>query len=63
MRPSDAEGVPELHEVDVPAELREEIEAAMARYPQIRSAAIPALWAVQRRYGWCSPRASAKRPR
>jgi NADH-quinone oxidoreductase subunit E len=55
MRPSDAEGVPELHEVDVPAELREEIEAAMARYPQIRSAAIPALWAVQRRYGWCSP--------
>ena len=27
----------------------------MARYPQIRSASIPALWAVQRHYGWCSP--------
>ena len=55
MRPSDAEGVPELHEVDVPADLREEIETAMSRYPQIRSAAIPTLWAVQRRYGWCTP--------
>ena len=55
MRPTDAEGVPELHEVDVPAELREQIETAMSRYPQLRSAAIPALWAVQRRYGWCTP--------
>jgi NADH:ubiquinone oxidoreductase subunit E len=55
MRPEDAEGVPELHAVDVPAELREEIEAAMGRYPQLRSASIPALWAIQRRYGWCSP--------
>ena len=27
----------------------------MARYPRLRSASIPALWAVQRRYGWCSP--------
>jgi NADH:ubiquinone oxidoreductase subunit E len=55
MRPSDAEGVPELHEVDVPAELREQIETSMSRYPQLRSASIPALWAVQRHYGWCSP--------
>ena len=55
MRPGDAEGVPELHEVDVPEELREEIETAMSRYPQLRSAAIPVLWAVQRQYGWCSP--------
>ena len=55
MRPTDAEGVPELHEVDVPPELREQIETAMSRYPQLRSAAIPALWAVQRYYGWCSP--------
>ena len=47
--------VPELHEVDVPDELRLAIEAAMSRYPQIRSAALPALWAVQRQYGWCSP--------
>ena len=55
MRPGDAEGVPELHEVDVPEELREEIETSMSRYPQLRSAAIPVLWAVQRQYGWCSP--------
>jgi NADH-quinone oxidoreductase subunit E len=51
---SDA-GVPQLHEVDCPPELREQIEAAMGRYPEKRSAAIPALWAVQRRYGWCTP--------
>jgi NADH-quinone oxidoreductase subunit E len=55
MRPEDAEPVPELQEVDVPDELRERIETAMAKYPQIRSASIPALWAVQRHYGWCSP--------
>jgi NADH:ubiquinone oxidoreductase subunit E len=47
--------VPELHEVDCPAELRERIEALMGRYPDRRSASIPALWAVQRRYGWCTP--------
>lgn len=51
----DAAEIPELHEVDCPAELREEIEAAMGRYPDARSASIPALWAVQRRYGWCTP--------
>jgi NADH-quinone oxidoreductase subunit E len=49
------EEVPELHEVDCPPELKEEIEALMARYPDRRSAAIPALWAVQRRDGWCTP--------
>ena len=27
----------------------------MKRYPEKRSASIPALWAVQRRYGYCSP--------
>jgi NADH-quinone oxidoreductase subunit E len=55
MRPEDAERVPELHEVDVPEELRTEIEQAMSRYPQVRSASIPALWAVQHHYGWCTP--------
>ena len=55
MRPSDAEGVPELHEVAIPDKLRQQIEKAMTRYPQLRSASIPALWAVQRHYGWCSP--------
>jgi NADH-quinone oxidoreductase subunit E len=51
----DPEQVPELHEVDCPAELREGIEELMSRYPDKRSASIPALWAVQRRYGWCTP--------
>jgi NADH-quinone oxidoreductase subunit E len=55
MKPEDAERVPELHEVNVPDELRQQIEEAMGRYPQLRSASIPALWAVQRHYGWCSP--------
>jgi NADH-quinone oxidoreductase subunit E len=27
----------------------------MARYPDRHSASIPALWAVQHRYGWCTP--------
>ena len=27
----------------------------MGRYPQLRSASIPALWAIQRHYGWCTP--------
>jgi NADH-quinone oxidoreductase subunit E len=49
------EAIPELHEVDCPAELREHIEELMGRYPDRKSASIPALWAVQRRYGWCMP--------
>jgi NADH-quinone oxidoreductase subunit E len=49
------EQVPELHEVDCPAELRERIEELMGRYPDRKSASIPALWAVQRLYGWCTP--------
>lgn len=46
---------PELHEVDCPAELREPIETLMGRYPDKHSVSIPALWAVQRLYGWCTP--------
>jgi NADH-quinone oxidoreductase subunit E len=37
--------------------LREEIEAHMALYPDSRSAALPALEAAQRMHGWCSPEA------
>jgi NADH-quinone oxidoreductase subunit E len=47
--------VPDPSEVEVPQALAQEIRRAMKRYPQKRSASIPALWAVQRRYGWCSP--------
>jgi len=48
-------GFEDLAEVEVPAGLRRDIEAAMKKYPQKRSASIPALWAVQRKYGWCTP--------
>ncbi len=51
----EAEGVPDPAEVKVPTALRREIERAMKRYPEKRSASIPALWAVQRKYGWCTP--------
>jgi NADH-quinone oxidoreductase subunit E len=50
-----AQEIPELHEVDCPPQLKEKIEALMARYPDRRSASIPALWAVQELYGWCTP--------
>jgi NADH:ubiquinone oxidoreductase subunit E len=49
------EQVPELHEVGCPEELRKRIEELMSRYPDRKSASIPALWAVQRLYGWCTP--------
>ncbi len=41
--------------VEVPDDLRAEIERLMALYPQKRSASIPALHAIQARYGWCTP--------
>lgn len=51
----DPAGIPDAANTLVPDELRAEIEASMAKYPERRSAAIPALFAVQRRYGWCTP--------
>jgi NADH-quinone oxidoreductase subunit E len=53
--PRAEEQIPELHEVDCPAELRERFETLMARYPDRKSASIPALWLVQQQYGWCTP--------
>jgi NADH-quinone oxidoreductase subunit E len=47
--------VPDPATVPVPEDLRAEIEAAMAKYPDRRSASIPALHAAQRVHGWCSP--------
>ena len=47
--------VPDPAEVDVPPELRSDIEARMALYPERRSAALPALAAAQKVHGWCSP--------
>ncbi|MCD6725794.1 MAG: NAD(P)H-dependent oxidoreductase subunit E [Solirubrobacteraceae bacterium] len=49
--------VPDPATTHVPDDLRAEIEAHVAKYPpdHSRSATIPALWAIQRRYGWCTP--------
>jgi NADH:ubiquinone oxidoreductase subunit E len=49
--------VPDPATTPVPKQLRAEIEAHMAKYPDPRSASIPALHAVQRWHGWCSPTA------
>jgi NADH-quinone oxidoreductase subunit E len=49
--------VPDLATTPVPENLRKTIEAAMARYPDYRSASIPALHAAQEVHGWCSPEA------
>ena len=52
--------IPDPASVDVPAELRAEIEGHMAKYPERHSAALPALGAAQRVHGWCSPLAIAQ---
>jgi NADH-quinone oxidoreductase subunit E len=49
--------VPDAATTPVPQHLRDEIEVYMSRYPDRRSAAIPALWAAQREHGWLSPTA------
>jgi NADH-quinone oxidoreductase subunit E len=49
--------VPDPATTPVPNELRATIEQYMARYPDFRSAAIPALHAAQELHGWCSPTA------
>jgi len=49
--------VPDPATTPVPAQLREAVTQAMAKYPDRRSAAIPALHAAQRVHGWCSPEA------
>ena len=51
----DPSRVPDPATTPVPDDLRAEIEGYMARYPDRRSAAIPALYAIQHRYGWCTP--------
>ena len=51
----DPEEVPDPATTPVPEDLRTTIEAYMARYPDHRSATIPALHAMQDMYGWCTP--------
>jgi NADH-quinone oxidoreductase subunit E len=49
--------VPDPATTPVPEHLRAAIEEKMAHYPDVRSAAMPALHIVQREHGWCSPTA------
>jgi NADH-quinone oxidoreductase subunit E len=49
--------IPDPATTPVPEDLRAEIEAHLALYPERRSAALPALAAAQRVHGWCSPEA------
>ncbi len=49
--------VPDSADVEVPDALRASIAAAMQRYPDSRSAVLPALAGAQKVHGWCSPEA------
>ncbi len=49
------EQIPEIRDTGCPDDLRTRVEELMARYPDRHSASIPALWEIQRRYGWCTP--------
>ena len=49
--------VPDAATSPVPEDLRALIEEYMSRYPDVRSASIPALMAAQQRHGWLSPTA------
>jgi NADH-quinone oxidoreductase subunit E len=49
--------VPDPATTPVPRHIRLAIETEMRKYPDSRSAAIPALHIVQEEHGWCSPTA------
>jgi NADH:ubiquinone oxidoreductase subunit E len=49
--------IPDPATTPVPDDLRDQIERAMAKYPDRHSAVIPALHAAQQLHGWCSPEA------
>src|ERR1700721_662709 len=55
--PKDPAVIPGPATTPVPDQLRDTIEASMAKYPDRRSAAIPALHAAQSLHGYCSPEA------
>jgi NADH:ubiquinone oxidoreductase subunit E len=49
--------IPDPATTPVPAHVRTAIEDLMAKYPDLRSAAIPSMKVVQREHGWLSPTA------
>ena len=54
---ADPATIPDPAEVEVPTQLRAEIERLMGLYPDRHSATLPALGAAQKVHGWCSPEA------
>jgi NADH-quinone oxidoreductase subunit E len=54
---ADPATIPDPADVEVPHELRAEIERLMPLYPDRHSATLPALGAAQKVHGWCSPEA------
>jgi NADH-quinone oxidoreductase subunit E len=52
---ADPATIPDPSDVEVPDELRAEIERLMSLYPDRHSATLPALGAAQAVHGWCSP--------
>jgi NADH-quinone oxidoreductase subunit E len=52
---ADAATIPDPAQVEVPEQLRAEIERLMRLYPDRHSATLPALGAAQAVHGWCSP--------
>jgi NADH-quinone oxidoreductase subunit E len=57
---ADPATIPDPASVEVPAELRTEIERLVGLYPDRHSATLPALGAAQKLHGWCSPEALAQ---
>ena len=53
----DPKSIPDPATTPVPDDLRARVEEFMSRYPDRRSAAIPALMAAQKQHGWLSPEA------
>jgi NADH:ubiquinone oxidoreductase subunit E len=49
--------IPDPSQVEMPAQLRAEIERLISLYPDRHSATLPALGAAQKVHGWCSPEA------
>jgi NADH-quinone oxidoreductase subunit E len=52
---ADPATIPDPADVEVPDELRAEIERLIKLYPDRHSATLPALGAAQKVHGWCSP--------
>jgi NADH:ubiquinone oxidoreductase subunit E len=52
--------IPDPATIAVPQALKTKIQESMAKYPDRRSATIPALHLAQEEHGWCSPEAIAQ---